>query len=147
RVHRMSRHKTVPSYRLHKQSGQAVVTLPDGLGGRRDALLGKYGTAESRAEYLRALAEWEANGRRLLQPPAAARTASPMTGCRLSAPRSEEASRRVQALSLGQGEVEAVGPGAPGMESAAPPRTGQGHEIVRTWVLLSCGKSRTLGGT
>jgi integrase len=51
---------------LHRQSGQAVVTLPDGLGARRDVLLGKYDTPESRAEYLRVLAEWEANGRRLL---------------------------------------------------------------------------------
>jgi integrase len=55
----------VPSYRLHKQSGQAVVTLPDGLGGRRDVLLGKHDTEESRAEYRRVLVEWEANGRRL----------------------------------------------------------------------------------
>jgi integrase len=55
----------VPSYRLHKQSGQAVVTLPDGLGGRHDVLLGKYDTEESKAEYQRVLLEWEANGRRL----------------------------------------------------------------------------------
>jgi integrase len=55
--------KSVPSYRLHKQSGQAVVTLPDGLGRRRDVLLGPHGTPESRQEYLRVLAEWEANGR------------------------------------------------------------------------------------
>src|SRR5437660_6262159 len=63
----MPRHDHVPSYRRHKQSGQAVVTLPDGLGGRRDVLLGKHGTAASRQEYARVLAEWEANGRR---PPA-----------------------------------------------------------------------------
>src|SRR6202044_2654384 len=61
----MPRRKSQPSYRLHKQSGQAVVTLPDGLGGRRDVLLGKYGTADSRAEYRRVLAEWEAHGMRL----------------------------------------------------------------------------------
>src|SRR5262245_33135805 len=54
----------VPTYRLHKQSGQAIVTLSDGLGCRRDVLLGKFGTPESRAEYARVLAEWEANGRR-----------------------------------------------------------------------------------
>jgi integrase len=66
----MSRRTHIPSYRLHKQSGQAVVTLPDGLGGRRDVLLGKYGTAESRAEYTRILAEWEVAGRSL--PPVAA---------------------------------------------------------------------------
>jgi integrase len=61
----MSRPINVPSYRLHKQSGQAVVTLTDGIGGRRDVLLGKYGTAESRAEYARVIGEWEANGRRV----------------------------------------------------------------------------------
>jgi integrase len=62
----MSRRRSlsVPSYRKHKQSGQAIVTLTDGVGGRRDVLLGKYDTPESRAEYLRVLAEWEAAGRR-----------------------------------------------------------------------------------
>jgi hypothetical protein len=67
----MSRKSHVPTYRLHKQSGQAVVTLLDGLGGRKDVLLGRYGTPECRAEYLRVLAEWEANGRRLPRPAAA----------------------------------------------------------------------------
>jgi integrase len=57
----------VPSYRRHKQSGQAVVTLPDGLGGRRDVLLGKYKSKQSRQEYARVISEWEANGRCLPQ--------------------------------------------------------------------------------
>jgi integrase len=57
------RSRSVPTYRLHKQSGQAVVTLPDGLGGRRDVLLGKHGSPESRLEYARVIAEWEAGGR------------------------------------------------------------------------------------
>jgi integrase len=70
----MSRKSHVPTYRLHKQSGQAIVTLPNGLGGRTDVLLGRYGTPESRAEYLRVLTEWEANGRRAPQP------ASPQAG-------------------------------------------------------------------
>jgi hypothetical protein len=52
------------------------VTLPDGLGRRRDVLLGKYGTPESRQEYARVLAEWEANGRRQ---PVPASTASDRT--------------------------------------------------------------------
>jgi hypothetical protein len=42
-----------PSYRLHKPSGQAVVTL-----GGRDVYLGKFETPESRAEYDRVVAEW-----------------------------------------------------------------------------------------
>jgi integrase len=67
--------KSVPSYRLHRQSGQAVVTLPDGFGGRRDVLLGPHATPESRQEYLRVLAEWEANGRRL--PPRGAEVCAP----------------------------------------------------------------------
>jgi integrase len=58
-----------PSYRLHKQSGQAIVTVPDGLGGRHDVLLGPYGSETSRDEYNRVLAEWKANGRRWNQQP------------------------------------------------------------------------------
>jgi integrase len=61
----MPRRRTVPSYRLHKQSGQAIVTLTDGNGSRRDVPLGKHGTAESRVEYLRILGEWEAADRQL----------------------------------------------------------------------------------
>jgi integrase len=67
----MPRRNHLPTYRLHKQSGQAVVTLPDGLGNRRDVLLGAHGSPESRKEYVRVLAEWEANGRRPPQPRAA----------------------------------------------------------------------------
>jgi integrase len=61
----MSRRPSIPTYRLHKQSGQAIVTLTDGSGARRDVLLGVYDTPESRTEYLRVLGEWEATGRRL----------------------------------------------------------------------------------
>lgn len=49
----------VPSYRLHKASGKAVVTL-DG----RDHYLGLYGSPESRQAYDRLTGEWLANGRR-----------------------------------------------------------------------------------
>jgi hypothetical protein len=48
-----------------------LVTLPDGLGGRHDILLGKHGTTESRIEYARVIVEWEAAGRRLPQEPVA----------------------------------------------------------------------------
>jgi hypothetical protein len=58
----MPRRNHVPTYRLHKQSGQAIVTLPNGLGGRRDVTLGVFGSAESKAEYARVLSEWQANG-------------------------------------------------------------------------------------
>jgi integrase len=61
----MARRSRTPSYRLHKQSGQAVVTLTDAVTGRRkDVLLGHL-DSESRVEYARVLAEWEARGRRL----------------------------------------------------------------------------------
>jgi hypothetical protein len=50
-------HTAVPSYRFHKQSGQAIVTLSG-----KDVLLGKYYTVASRAEYNRRIAEWVANG-------------------------------------------------------------------------------------
>jgi hypothetical protein len=43
----------VRSYRLHKQSGQAIVTLNG-----RDVLLGQHGSAASKAEYRRLTAEW-----------------------------------------------------------------------------------------
>jgi integrase len=64
----MPRRFRIPSYPLHKQSGQAVVTLPDDRGNRRDVLLGPFGSTESRAEYARVLAEWEASERRLPPP-------------------------------------------------------------------------------
>src|SRR5687768_3083413 len=47
----------VPSYRLHKPSGQAVVTLRTTTGERRDVYLGTYDSAESRSEYARIIAE------------------------------------------------------------------------------------------
>src|SRR5262245_58162025 len=62
----MPRSNQVPAYRLHKHSGQAVVSLKDCVtGARRDRLLGPYETAASRAEYGRVIAQWEARGRRL----------------------------------------------------------------------------------
>jgi integrase len=64
----MSKRSNIPCYRKHKSSGQAIVTLTDGFGGRRDVLLGKYGTAASRAEYLRVISEWEAAGRSFPKP-------------------------------------------------------------------------------
>lgn len=51
----------VPTYRLHKQSGQAIVTINHN-GIRRDVLLGKYGTLVSRTEYQRVLAELNTAG-------------------------------------------------------------------------------------
>jgi hypothetical protein len=50
----------LPSYRRHKPSGQAVVTLNG-----RDFYLGKWNTKASRAEYDRLIREWLAAGRSL----------------------------------------------------------------------------------
>ena len=61
----MPRTSAPPKYRRHKPSGQAVVTLPDGAGAKRDYYLGKHGTAESKAEYARLIAEWTARGKTL----------------------------------------------------------------------------------
>jgi integrase len=62
----MSDRPRVPSYRCHRQSKQAVVTLRDAITGRRrDVLLGRFGTAASKAEYKRVVVDWEANERRL----------------------------------------------------------------------------------
>jgi len=56
----MSRHsKKVPSYRLHKASGQAVVTLNG-----TDIYLGKHGLESSLRNYEKVIAHWLANNRR-----------------------------------------------------------------------------------
>ena len=53
-----SRSRTrVPSYRLHKASGQAVVTLAD-----KDFYLGKHDTEASKVRYQRVIAEYMAGG-------------------------------------------------------------------------------------
>jgi integrase len=53
--------KTVPSYRLHKQSGQAIVTVNQN-GRRKDLLLGRFNSEESLAEYGRVIAEYKVGG-------------------------------------------------------------------------------------
>ena len=55
-----SANKNLPSYRKHKASGRAVVTLSG-----KDHYLGPYGTEASRHEYDRVILEWLANGRKL----------------------------------------------------------------------------------
>ena len=50
----------VPSYRRHKPTNRAVVTING-----QDIYLGKWNTAASKAEYDRLIAEFLANGRRL----------------------------------------------------------------------------------
>jgi len=54
----MSNNRKIPSYRLHKPSVQAVVTLNG-----RDFYLGAYATDVSRREYDRLIAEWLGHGR------------------------------------------------------------------------------------
>jgi hypothetical protein len=48
-----TRRKHIPTYRLHKKSGQAIVALSDGQGGRRDVLLRPYDNPASRKECIR----------------------------------------------------------------------------------------------
>jgi hypothetical protein len=48
----------IPSYRLHRPSGQAVVTLSG-----RDYYLGKHGSESSKTEYARLIQEWLACNR------------------------------------------------------------------------------------
>ena len=52
----MPRHR-VPTYRLHKPSGQAVVTVRTTSGERHDVYLGAFDSPESRREYARIIAE------------------------------------------------------------------------------------------
>ncbi|MBI5725054.1 MAG: site-specific integrase [Planctomycetes bacterium] len=59
--------KKMPSYRRRKGSHQAVVTLTDARTRiRRDYWLGEYDSPESWERYHRILAEWQANGKCLL---------------------------------------------------------------------------------
>ncbi|TWU30441.1 hypothetical protein [Bythopirellula polymerisocia] len=51
---------SLPKYRRHKASGQAIVTLCG-----KDFYLGPYGSKVSNVEYDRLTAEWLTNGRRL----------------------------------------------------------------------------------
>jgi len=62
----MLRRRGVPSYRLHRPSGQAVVTLSG-----KDLYLGPHGAKDSRAEYDRLVMEWLSNGRHAEPEPAA----------------------------------------------------------------------------
>ena len=48
--------RRIPSYRLHKPTGLAVVRLNG-----KDFYLGKHGTPESQEEYTRRIAEWLTN--------------------------------------------------------------------------------------
>lgn len=59
----------VPSYRLHRSSGQAIVTLSS-----RDHLLGEYESRASKVKYHELVARWIANGRKTLNvtPPVSA---------------------------------------------------------------------------
>ena len=50
-----------PSYRLHRATGQAVVTL-----NKKDFYLGLHGSPESKEAYNRLVAEWLVSGRQLL---------------------------------------------------------------------------------
>lgn len=52
--------KSLPKYRKHKRSGQAIVTI-----GGKDHYLGRYGTKASELEYDRVVSEWLAAGRTL----------------------------------------------------------------------------------
>ena len=51
----VSRPVRIPSYRLHKPSTQAIVTIRG-----RMFYLGRYGSVASRSEYGRVIAEWQA---------------------------------------------------------------------------------------
>jgi integrase len=56
----------LPRYRIHKQSGQAVVSLPLGNGKYRDVLLGPFDTDQSKREYARVIDEWLTHGGQIL---------------------------------------------------------------------------------
>ena len=55
--------KRKPSYRLHKASKQAIVTLS-----RQMHYLGEFGSPESKQRYLQLIGEWEARERQAEEP-------------------------------------------------------------------------------
>lgn len=59
----MPRLPKIPSYRLHKPSGKAIVVIRN-----RMYYLGKFGSAESKDEYSRIIAEWAAQSGDLVPP-------------------------------------------------------------------------------
>ena len=62
----MKRKKPVPTMRLHRATGQAVVTLTDAITSTRvDRYCGMYGTADAAKRYARLVEEWEQQGRTL----------------------------------------------------------------------------------
>jgi len=67
------KHQKLPSYRLHKASGQAVVTL-SGV----DVYLGKHDNEDSRREYERVIAQWLSNHK--LQPASSTTGGRPACG-------------------------------------------------------------------
>ncbi|HXD87481.1 MAG TPA: tyrosine-type recombinase/integrase [Urbifossiella sp.] len=58
----MPRQSAVPKYRLHKPTGQAVVTVRNPDGTRSDHYLGKHNSPESRSEYARIVGNIGKNG-------------------------------------------------------------------------------------
>ncbi len=66
-----------PSYRLHRPTGLAVVTLSG-----RDYYLVEHGSPESRAENVRLVAEWLASDRSLAPRPAPHADPRPAIGSR-----------------------------------------------------------------
>ena len=65
----MPRHPRIPSYRLHKPSGRAVVTING-----KELYLGVYDSPESQAAYKREIAEWLANHQLEIGPASSTRT-------------------------------------------------------------------------
>ena len=53
----------LPKYRLHRRSGQAIVTI-----GGKDHYLGLHGADDSKAQYDRLIAQWLSDGRRTCEP-------------------------------------------------------------------------------
>jgi site-specific recombinase XerD len=62
-LHMPKLNERLPKYRLHRRSGQAIVTL-----GGKDHYLGPHGCETSKIEYDRLIAEWLAHGRLAPEP-------------------------------------------------------------------------------
>src|SRR5262249_26355587 len=69
---------TLPQLRLHRRTAQAVVTLTNPPGGRRDYSLGKPGE-NAQARYRKLLADWIAAGNEFPEPKAPTAGSTPVT--------------------------------------------------------------------
>lgn len=94
----------IPSLRLHRRTQQAVVTLTNPRGTRRDYYLGRFGSPESQQAYQQVLAAWIAAGKEHPNLTASATSRAPATVAELCARYEEFATGYYQRNGVATGE-------------------------------------------